>query len=76
MEPISVPVSDSESIFDSPKQISLKLKYTKVTLAKKQLSIKIKKVLRQNRNLRKKCESLTHLVTSLKKRISVDETDA
>lgn len=72
MEPISETVSESESIFDTSRKIVLKRKLHNITIAKKKLADKIKKVQRQNRNLKKKCESLILLVKSLKTKFSFD----
>ncbi|CAG9794346.1 unnamed protein product, partial [Diatraea saccharalis] len=57
VEPISEPVSDSESIFNSPRKIVLKNKLSKEITAKKVPSEKFKKIKRQNRYLKKKCMS-------------------
>ncbi|GBP51748.1 DNA transposase THAP9 [Eumeta japonica] len=72
IEPISESISESESIFDTPRKIVLKRKIHDITISKKKLTDKIKKVQRQNRNLKKKCESLTLLVKSLKSKFSLD----
>ncbi|CAG4990287.1 unnamed protein product [Parnassius apollo] len=40
MDPISIPVSDSESIFDSPRKIILKRKLQNVTIVKKKITKK------------------------------------
>lgn len=53
VEPISEPVSDSESIFDTPRKIVLKKKLLKEITAKKVLADKFKKIQRQNRYLKK-----------------------
>lgn len=71
MEPIS-DVSDSDSIFDSPRKVILKRKIHKLTSTKKKLTDKIKKVQRQNRMLKNKCCSMTHLVKTLKSKFSLD----
>ncbi|RVE41326.1 hypothetical protein evm_014021 [Chilo suppressalis] len=72
IKPISESVSESESIFDTPRKIVLKRKVHELTAVKKKLTDKIKKVQRQNRNLKKKCESLSLLVKSLKTKFSFD----
>lgn len=69
-ETISESISESDSIFDSPRKIILKKKVQNLTNVKNKLTVKIKKIQRQNRNLRKKCTSLALLVKSLKDKLA------
>lgn len=72
VEPISEPVSDSESIFDTPRKIVLKKKLLKEITAKKVLAYKFKKIQRQNRYLKKKCASYKFMVKDMKSKFGFD----
>lgn len=69
-EPLSS-VSDSESIFDTPRKIVLKKQLRKIDLAKRKLSEKFKKVQRQNIYLKRKCAYYKAIVKKLKHKFGV-----
>ncbi|RVE44549.1 hypothetical protein evm_010795 [Chilo suppressalis] len=72
LDPISEPISDSESIFDTPRKILLKKKLFKESTAKKKIFDKIRRIQRQNRYLKKKNESYKTLVSTLKEKFGLD----
>lgn len=59
-------VSESESVFDTPRKIVLKHKLRKESADKKKLAEKFKKVQRQNAYLKKKCASYKSILQNLK----------
>lgn len=70
--PISESISSSDSIFDTPRKINLKKQLHKETKARKLFAEKYKKVQRQNRYLKKRCDSYKLLVTNLKEKFGFD----
>lgn len=65
--PIDESVSESESIFDTPRKIALKRKVRKNILFKEEQTKKCRKIRRQKQRLEKKCHSLIKLLRNKNK---------
>lgn len=71
--PVNVDVSDSESIFDTPRKIALKAQVHKLQKQKLHHQVKIKKIGQQNRYLKRKILNLKDFVNHLEKKFDIQK---
>ncbi|CAG5043838.1 unnamed protein product, partial [Parnassius apollo] len=72
LEPLSESVSSSDSIFDSPKKNVRKQYIRKESATKQKLLEQIRKIQRQNINLKRRCAFYRSIVQNLREKFSLD----